>query len=391
MTDSVLQHTCPICSGKSKLVASHELCGFNESIFAGTAEYRTCSKCNYVWLSTVSSKQLTEYYSNEAIYFDSTHFAVDAPGNITKFKRYTELVSQILVSFSTVADIGCGRGGFLNWLKSEYPQLECFGVDLDVKSLPVNKQNAPHFKNGDIYNLPFSRSEIDVVTCFHVLEHALDVNTVLEECARVLKDDGYLILEVPDGSRYSKQTPCKGFWVGVQEHINHFSPHALSMALRNAGFYVRSIEQGIAESSDVDYPFLAITAQKRTRATTLPVKTTPTHSISTYVQDSLQYFQEVAKEKNNLACQNILFWGVSMLLMYILPYIDAKEIAICDASQFKQGQRLLTETILSPEEAAHIYNNEETCLVISSVVNYDAIHKAAVALGWNPKQIFKLV
>ena len=380
---------CPICGADSFLVAEHELCGFNDSIFDGIAEYRGCGDCNYVWLASVSQDDLCEYYSKEAVYFASSHFDINAPGNIAKFERYTDLVLSIPDEIDRVLDIGCGRGGFISWLKKSRPELKCFGVDLDLKSLPVNSPDLPLFINGDISELPFLSSEFDVVTCFHVLEHVLDIEVFLAERARVLKDGGHFILEVPDGSQYSVETPCHGFWVGVQEHVNHFSPQALQKALENAGFAIRSIEQGVAESSDVDYPFIAIVAQKT--ADTFPLAEFTMDSVPAYIRDSLQSFKDIGAKLSELPHDNIIFWGVSMMFMYILPYVTGKNINVCDASVFKQNQKLMGKTILSPEEAFKSYGSTDTCLVVSSLLNYEVIRKAALDLGWNSENISKIV
>ncbi|WP_415718784.1 class I SAM-dependent methyltransferase [Maridesulfovibrio sp.] len=380
---------CPICGAESALVSKHELCGFNDSIFDGTAEYRGCADCNYAWLASVSQDDLSEYYSKEAVYFVSSHFDINAPGNIAKFKRYSDLVLSIPGEIGSVLDIGCGRGGFISWLKKCRPELKCFGVDLDLKSLPANGADSPLFIHGDISKLPFAASQFDVVTCFHVLEHVLDIDGFLAERARILKDGGHFVLEVPDASQYSMETPCKGFWVGVQEHANHFSPQALKKALEKAGFAVRSIEQGVAESSDVDYPFIAIVAQKAANAF-FPAECSM-DSVPAYVQDSLLYFKEVGLNISNLPQGRIVFWGVSMMFMYILPYVKGKNISVCDASVFKQNQKLMGKTILSPEAAFKRYGSKDTCLVVSSLLNYEVIRKSALDLGWNSENISKIV
>ncbi|WP_419780998.1 class I SAM-dependent methyltransferase [Maridesulfovibrio sp.] len=389
MMDELLILPCPICGAESSLVAEHELCGFNDSIFDGVAEYRGCEDCNYVWLASVSQDDLCEYYSKEAVYFASSHFDINAPGNIAKFKRYTDLVQSVPGDIGSVLDIGCGRGGFISWLKKNCPELSCFGVDLDLKSLPANRSGSPFFINGDISKLPFASSQFDVVTCFHVLEHVLDIDVFLAERARILKEGGHFVLEVPDASQYSVETPCKGFWVGVQEHVNHFSPQALQKVLENAGFAIRSIGQGVAESSDVDYPFIAIVAQKNAEAC-FPAEYSM-DSVPAYVQDSLRHFKDIGANLSGLPHESIVFWGVSMMFMYILPYVTGKNINVCDASVFKQNQKIMGKTIISPEEAFKRYGNKDTCLVVSSLLNYEVIRKAALDLGWKSENITKIV
>lgn len=49
----------------------------------------------------------------------------------------------------------------------------------------------------DVQHMPFADNEFDVVICNHVLEHVPDDRLALREIFRVLKSEGYAILQVP--------------------------------------------------------------------------------------------------------------------------------------------------------------------------------------------------
>ena len=51
---------------------------------------------------------------------------------------------------------------------------------------------------GDILNLPFADNSFDTVICLEVLEHTLDMEFAISEISRVLKNDGVLLLSVPN-------------------------------------------------------------------------------------------------------------------------------------------------------------------------------------------------
>ncbi len=51
--------------------------------------------------------------------------------------------------------------------------------------------------NSDIQNLPFKENIFDIVICSHVLEHITDDRKGMQEISRVLKKDGWGILQVP--------------------------------------------------------------------------------------------------------------------------------------------------------------------------------------------------
>jgi len=49
----------------------------------------------------------------------------------------------------------------------------------------------------DIHDIPFEDDSIDIIFCNHVLEHVEDDRKALSEIRRVLKKDGWAILQVP--------------------------------------------------------------------------------------------------------------------------------------------------------------------------------------------------
>ncbi len=49
----------------------------------------------------------------------------------------------------------------------------------------------------DITDIPFKNNEFDIIICNHVLEHILDDKKAMTELFRVLKPDGWAILQVP--------------------------------------------------------------------------------------------------------------------------------------------------------------------------------------------------
>ena len=49
----------------------------------------------------------------------------------------------------------------------------------------------------DIHNIPFANNSFDVILCNHVLEHVHDDKKAIKEINRVMKIDGFAILQVP--------------------------------------------------------------------------------------------------------------------------------------------------------------------------------------------------
>lgn len=105
---------------------------------------------------------------------------------------------------SKVLDIGCGYADILFKCLSEKSHTY-YGVDLskDVTEFMkeiVNVQGTDtYIKIGMLEKIPFEDNMFDVVYVSHVLEHTFDINIALNECKRVLKDNGCIVFAVPCG------------------------------------------------------------------------------------------------------------------------------------------------------------------------------------------------
>lgn len=88
-------------------------------------------------------------------------------------------------------DVGCAYGFVVELLKEL--GYEAYGVD--ISKFAVAKERGAIL--GDAENLPFKRSSFDLITCFETIEHLRNPELFLEECHRILKPSGVLIVSTP--------------------------------------------------------------------------------------------------------------------------------------------------------------------------------------------------
>ena len=74
----------------------------------------------------------------------------------------------------------------------------------------------------------FSSGSFDVITLWHVMEHLEHLNETWERLYELLKDDGCLVVAVPNCSSYDAQK-YKEFWAAydVPRHLWHFTPDSI--------------------------------------------------------------------------------------------------------------------------------------------------------------------
>lgn len=99
-----------------------------------------------------------------------------------------------LPSGSRVLDVGCGLGATLNHITAR-EEWKAFGVDISAKLLRQAHQNSPKsfFAQARGEHLPFAGRSLDAIIAECTLS-IMDTALVLQECIRMLKHGGYLII-----------------------------------------------------------------------------------------------------------------------------------------------------------------------------------------------------
>lgn len=164
--------------------------------------------------------------------------------------RFNKINSWIKES-SNLLDVGCGDGELFRYVKCK----EMTGIDLSKAKIEMARRQFPHicFEIGKAENLPFHANSFENIVCTEVLEHLPDPGPALKEMKRVCKDDGTVIMTVPN--EQFKQVVkkiliklrlfdlfCKGIRKEDTEwHLQHFSKETLINLLEKK-FKIEKIE-----------------------------------------------------------------------------------------------------------------------------------------------------
>ena len=94
-------------------------------------------------------------------------------------------------------EVACGGGGFLHHAEK---RVTCSGIDISPAAIEYARKLVKKAKVeiGTAEDLPYPDGEFDFVTCLGSLEHFLDMDKGLQEMRRVLKEDGKLLIYVPN-------------------------------------------------------------------------------------------------------------------------------------------------------------------------------------------------
>lgn len=95
-----------------------------------------------------------------------------------------------------ILDVGTGTADFISVLKKAFPKANITGVDPNTESLETASNNFPEisFMEMSAEKLEFSNNSFDVVSISMALHHLPDIKKSLFEIQRVVKSDGWIII-----------------------------------------------------------------------------------------------------------------------------------------------------------------------------------------------------
>ncbi len=384
LADKTLAGICPACGSQPSFLTDWQFSGLNDSIFNNTFDLVECPACGLVYNNSVTDSTLAKFYNKECSYFEKQHFNPSAPANIKKYEYYSGVLRKNGLFDSRIADIGCGRGGYLLWLKKNGWKQDCTGVDIDLNSLPQLKKEGVAFEKGHAMSLPFDDNSQELLTYFHILEHIVDIGLVLQEAGRTLKPSAYIVIEVPDAGKYHEQPVGKAFWISIREHVHHFSVNALCHALYRNGFNVTGVERQMVPTPEFYYPSLMVIAQKRAPERITHNEDKP---VAGFVLLSKQELGRQAQEVSDFISgfSQATFWGCSSELFSLLPLLNLQDFRLCDSSPAKQACTYKGVSIESP------FNMPVNgALVVAPYLYRNEIQKAAREIGWPENRIYCL-
>jgi 2-polyprenyl-3-methyl-5-hydroxy-6-metoxy-1,4-benzoquinol methylase len=109
------------------------------------------------------------------------------------------LVKSEAAHATTVLDVGCGIGNFLDWARRH--GLRGIGVDVDAAAVAeARRRGLAAALPDDLDALIGDDRTVDVLTLWDVIEHVFDPHAFLAEFLRRAAPNGLLLLETPDAA-----------------------------------------------------------------------------------------------------------------------------------------------------------------------------------------------
>jgi len=198
-----------------------------------------CMNCGLVFVNPRPLQdELIEAYGNAV---DEDH-SVEPDLRIRSFIRAMNKVVSQLPGLSPsmglrLVDIGCAGGEFPSAAAGLGFDVVAYEPSLYLSSIGRARYGLD-IRTGTFNASDFQAGDVDLVTMWDVLEHLDEPSTILMEIAEVLKNGGYLLLNVPMVDTVSARTLRRLWPFYLEVHLYYFTRMTLKKYLNKYGFEI---------------------------------------------------------------------------------------------------------------------------------------------------------
>ena len=224
----------------------------------GEFTFEKCLGCGHVYLDPRPTQtEIAAYYPDTYKEYATT--VDDEPNLFLRLNRQYGMAKRCAVITKQMQpgrllDVGCGTGLFLDAMRRRGWQVE--GEDMTPTAVRFARERfGLNVFEGTLEAANYPSNTFDAVTMWNVIEHVPDPPATLQECARILRPGGIIVMATPNVHAFDAHIFGR-FWAlwEAPRHFNVFSPDSLGRVLTNAGY------ESIASSSIVGTWFGTVTS-----------------------------------------------------------------------------------------------------------------------------------
>lgn len=157
-----------------------------------------CKECNVIWHEKEEIEDIQDYYESKE-YRNSLEGSSEAEDFYRLHDKETldkfQYTGTEIFRNKTVADIGCGAGAFLDFLKGVAKTVIAVEPSITYREI-MDKKGFTTYAYAENAKKEYA-GNVDVITSFDVIEHVEDPKKFLEEVFELLAEDGQAIIGTP--------------------------------------------------------------------------------------------------------------------------------------------------------------------------------------------------
>lgn len=233
---------CPVCGGESQRAF---LEATDHNVSNDQFKIVECGACSFRFTNPIPTEEtIGEYYKSEnyVSHSGTKKGLVNRVYHIVRSRaiKQKEALASAYSKEKTILDIGCGTGDFLGHCKSKNWRTLGLEPDQSARKIALENNDIEAKSLNHLYEI--EAKSFDVISMWHVLEHVYNLNEDIEQYKKVLKEDGTLIIAVPNCSSNDAEH-YNSNWAAydLPIHLYHFRPDNMKQLFSKHGMEVVKI------------------------------------------------------------------------------------------------------------------------------------------------------
>lgn len=229
-------NNCPVCKGTK--FKKHLTC-IDYTVSSEEFSIVNCNSCGFTFTNPIPEENKIGAYYESDDYISHSNTSKGIINSLYQLVRNFTLKKKVrllssLSSGKNLLDIGCGTGEFLNQAKQSGFKTKGIEPSPVAREQGIKNFGLSISVESEIKNI--KDKSYDLITMWHVLEHVYHLNDRIKELKRILKNDGRLIIAVPNHHSYDAKH-YKEYWAAydVPIHLYHFTPKTIQQLFKNHG------------------------------------------------------------------------------------------------------------------------------------------------------------
>lgn len=310
-----------------------------------------CPSCSQIqkWVDDSYQQQVAEIYQSYAANpltqgAEQLNYSSDVP--LPRCQQILKNAEPLFAEWEhdniKMLDVGTGSGVMLDAIHQHYPAWQLYAHDVSDHQAQTLKNKLPlqGFIAGEIdaqigeqYTKRFQ-----LLSLIHVLEHVLTPQAFLQNLAKMLSDDGILLIQVPN----ILENPWD---LGIYDHVQHFSESTLIQLLSQVFPFVQQLASPIQKE-------ITLVASKQ-RVLSVPIAEQREPTYPSPLQNISEELQRLHEQLSQASTCVLLGTGpaAGLLISSAKQWkCDHKIVAIIDEDSRKWGSEFGGIPVVSPQQ-----------------------------------------
>lgn len=183
-----------------------------------------CTRCNQLF----SQCSKTEFNSSMEE-FNSAKGTWPPPENVSSLERSTKKTLKNIANLMNqrvnqlkLLDVGCSNGAFI--FTANQSGIQCEGIEPAEEAALAAQKAGLKVHHGFLEESNLVKESYDIITLFEVIEHLKNPVELLNECSRLLKKNGMMVIRTANTDSWTVRI-LKGKWhyFNISRHGGHIS------------------------------------------------------------------------------------------------------------------------------------------------------------------------